>query len=102
MPGTDYLTETTDTIVVDTIYHLLQDRRVTYIAMDIEGTERKAICGTEQTIRQWKPQLAISVYHRREDIFDLLLLIKSFVPDYKFFLRHYMYDQTETILYAEY
>jgi hypothetical protein len=68
--------------------------------MDIEGSEHNAILGAEQTIKKWKPKMAVSVYHRREDMFDLLLLLKSFVPDYKFFLRHYTDNQTETVLYA--
>ena len=87
-------------IEVDSIDSILQGRRVTYIAMDIEGAEHNAILGAEQTIKKWKPKMAVSVYHKREDMFDILLLLKSFVPDYKFYLRHYTNNQTDTILYA--
>lgn len=87
-------------IEVDTIDNLLHGRRVTYITMDIEGAEHNAVLGAEQTIRRWRPKIAVCVYHRREDMFDLPLLLKSFVPEYRFFMRHYTDNQTETVLYA--
>lgn len=89
-----------DSVEVDAIDNILCGRRVTYISMDIEGAEHNAIVGAEQTIKKWKPRMAVSVYHRREDLFDLLLLIKSFVPEYRFYMRHYTENQTETVLYA--
>ena len=87
-------------IEVDTIENVLYGRRVTYVSMDIEGAEHNAILGAEQTIKKWKPKMAVCVYHKREDLFDLLLLLKSFVPQYKFYMRHYSDNQTETVLYA--
>jgi FkbM family methyltransferase len=89
-----------NTIEADTIDSILQGRRVTYISMDIEGAEHNAILGAEQTIKKWKPTMAVCVYHKQEDLFDLLLLLKSFVPQYRFYLRHYTDNQTETVLYA--
>jgi len=88
------------TIEVDAIDNVLQGRRVTYISMDIEGAEHSAILGAEKTIKKWKPKIAVCCYHRREDLFDLLLLLKSFLPQYKFYMRHYTDNQTETVLYA--
>jgi FkbM family methyltransferase len=89
-----------NSIEVDAIDNILHGRRVTYISMDIEGAEHNAILGAEQTIKKWKPKMAVCVYHKREDLFDLLLLLKSFVPKYKFYMRHYTNNQTETVLYA--
>ena len=87
-------------IEVNPIDDILRERRVTYIAMDIEGAEHNAILGAERTIKKWKPRMAVCVYHKREDLFDILLLLKSFVPQYKFHMRHYTDNQTETVLYA--
>lgn len=87
-------------IEVDTIDNLLEGRRVTYFQVDIEGAEHSAIVRAERTIRQWRPRMAVCVYHRREDLYDILLLLKSFVPEYKFHVRHYTDNQTETVLYA--
>jgi FkbM family methyltransferase len=104
--GSSRVSETADaslpatSIDVDTIDNVLQGRRVTYVSMDIEGAERNALVGGEQSIRKWRPRIAVCVYHRREDLFDLILLLKSFVPQYRFYLRHYTDNQTETVLYA--
>jgi FkbM family methyltransferase len=104
--GSSRVSETVDaafpstSIEVDTIENVLQGRRVTYISMDIEGAEHNAVLGAEQTIKKWRPKIAVCVYHKREDLFDLLLLLKSFVPEYKFYMRHYTDNQTETVLYA--
>ncbi|MEI6423714.1 MAG: FkbM family methyltransferase, partial [Lentisphaerota bacterium] len=89
-----------NSIEANTIDDVLHGRRTTYIAMDIEGAEHNAILGAEQSIKKWKPKMAVCVYHKREDLYDILLLLKSFVPDYKFYLRHYASNQTETVLYA--
>lgn len=104
--GSSRISETTDTtfpstsIEVDTIENILNGRRVTYISMDIEGAEHNAILGAKESIKKWKPKIAVCVYHKREDLFDLPLLLKSFVPQYKFYMRHYTENQTETVLYA--
>lgn len=87
-------------IEVDSVDSILNGRRVTYISMDIEGAEYNALLGAEQTIKKWKPKMAVCVYHKREDLFALLLLLKSFIPNYSFYMRHYSDNQTETVLYA--
>ena len=62
-----------------------------YIKMDIEGYEKEAIVGGVLTLRKSKPKLNIAAYHRFEDFFELILLIHSINPDYRFFLRHHPY-----------
>lgn len=39
-----------------------------------------------ETIRSNKPKLAICVYHKREDLIQIPLLIKEYNEDYKFYL----------------
>ena len=73
---------------------------VTFIKMDIEGSEYQAILGAEKMITSHKPKLAISVYHKPEDIWQLPLLIYRFNHEYKFYLRHYSFGNNETVLYA--
>lgn len=72
----------------------------TFIKMDIEGAELEALKGAEQLICGHKPKLAICVYHKREDIYTIPKLLKSFRDDYKFYLRHYSDTIYETVLYA--
>lgn len=76
------------------------DKRVTFIKMDIEGSESEAIKGAAHIIRTQRPKLAICLYHRPEDIIELPALVLSLVPDYRLYMRHYTFHSGETILYA--
>jgi FkbM family methyltransferase len=72
-----------------------------FIKMDIEGSEIEALKGTAYTIRTKKPRLAVSVYHKPEDIIEIPLFLHELLPEYKFYLRHdCLVNLTETILYA--
>jgi len=73
---------------------------VSFIKMDIEGSEYEALLGARQTICQYKPTLAISIYHKYRDIIEIPQLIREYEPDYRFYLRHHSAHIYETILYA--
>lgn len=57
----------------------------TYIKMDIEGGELDALIGCQETIKKLKPKLAICLYHKRQDMWQIPLYIHSLVPEYKFY-----------------
>lgn len=61
---------------------------VTFIKMDIEGGEQKAILGCTNHIQATHPKLAISVYHNNEDIWKCARMIDEIDPTYKFYLRY--------------
>lgn len=79
---------------------IVGDEKITFIKMDVEGSELKALEGARRTIQNHKPKLAISIYHKYEDIIDIPLKILSLVPEYNFYIRHYSTDIWETVLYA--
>lgn len=79
---------------------LLGDQSVTFIKMDIEGAESEALRGACRIIREQHPKLAISIYHKKEDIWTLPGLILEYYPDYKLYLRHYSFAHYDTVLYA--
>lgn len=86
-------------IEVDSI-DAVMDVAATFIKMDIEGCEYEALLGAREMIRNNKPKLAISAYHKKDDIWKLPWLIHSINPEYKFYLRHYSFSTNETVLYA--
>ena len=67
---------------------LVKGNVIDYIKFDVEGSEQEAIAGAEETIARDLPTLAVSLYHRSEDLFSLPLLLKERFPAYDgFYLR---------------
>ena len=89
------------TVHVHTIDHYFADKTApTFIKMDIEGMEPQALAGGEQVIRRRRPKLAICVYHLPQHIWGVPLMARTWNPDYRFYLRHYSTNMSETVMYA--
>lgn len=73
---------------------------VNFIKMDIEGAEPNALRGAENTIRKYKPTLAIAIYHSLSDFVHIPQYLHSLNLGYKFYLGHYTIFEEETILFA--
>ncbi len=78
----------TRVVSVDTI---LCGMSASYIKADVEGADFETILGMKNTLKNFKPKLNFSAYHRFEDIFRLAILIKEINPEYKIYLRHHPY-----------
>ena len=68
--------------------------------MDIEGFELQALKGAKKILKEQLPVLAISIYHKREDIWELPNFIMSISDKYRFYMGHYSIGMTDTVLYA--
>ena len=80
---------------------LTKDSEVNYIKMDIEGAELEALIGAKQTIIKQLPHLAISIYHKPADLWELGLWIYSVSGNqYSYHIRNYGYQTFDTVLYA--
>lgn len=73
---------------------------ISYMKMDIEGSELQALRGAKKQIVKNHPTLAVCVYHKIEDILEIWNYLRTLVPDYRFYLRHHMCSGSETVLYA--
>jgi FkbM family methyltransferase len=89
-----------DTVQVLPLDDALGGRSTTYIKFDVEGAERDALLGVANTIRSHQPVLAVCLYHKPEDLWDLPLLIRTLGSDYKMYLRRYSDERWETVCYA--
>jgi len=87
-------------IEVRALDDILDDKAVTFIKLDIEGAEMKALEGAKEIIRKYKPKMAICIYHRINDIVEIPLYIKDLSDEYRFYIRHYQLGAGETVLYA--
>ncbi len=85
---------------IRSIDSVLQGNEATFIKMDIEGAEMDALIGAKETIKKHRPILAISVYHRAFDLLNIPIYIKSIVPEYKMYLRHYSNTVYDLVLYC--
>lgn len=74
----------------NTIDNILNGECATYVKMNIEGSELKALEGAEGLIREYSPRLAIAGYHKTWDLWEIPLKIKAYNSRYKFKLKSYM------------
>ena len=77
---------TIETITIDTFSNHRNLEKVDFIKMDIEGSEIPALIGATHTIKQHKPKLAISAYHKWDDLLLIPQLIHNIREDYKYYL----------------
>lgn len=98
--GSSPVSDEFDTIKTVQLDKFLRNEKVSFIKMDIEGEEYNALIGAKNIITEQRPRLAISVYHRNDDILKIPELLLELNPDYKFCMRHYSILTNETILYA--
>lgn len=78
----------------------LGDAHASLIKMDIEGSEMAALRGARKTIAQEAPILAICVYHRQDDLWNVPLLIDNIAPGYSFYLRPHLLEGWDLVCYA--
>ena len=77
----------------------LQIPNPTFIKMDIEGFEVPALLGAIGTIRVYEPRLAISVYHRFDDLRRIPEVVDLAKVPYRIYLRHYTEGIDETVMF---
>ena len=73
---------------------------VTFIKLDIEGAEGPALEGMRETIARYKPKLALSAYHKADDLIRLISIVREIRDDYRFELRHYSRMIWDMVVYA--
>lgn len=72
---------------------------VSLIKMDLEGWETRALAGSRRLIRDFRPKLALAVYHRASDFRDIARFALGIHPDYRVYLRHYTQGWSETVMF---
>lgn len=70
-----------------TVESLCADFSPDLIKLDVEGAEMRALKGAASVIRRDRCALAVSLYHRTEDLFSLPLYLFGLCPNYRFYLR---------------
>ena len=77
--GKDQIIELT---TIDDIVRNLKLSQVDYIKLDIEGSELNALKGAIQTLKRWRPRLAVSAYHKKGDPAAICSAVWEVQPGY--------------------
>lgn len=100
--GSSSISEQSNGMVLGIILDdLLKMTPINYLKMDIEGAELAALKGSEKIIKRDLPHLAISIYHKPSDLWEIGLYLSSIYKNkYKYYIRNYGHQTFDTILYA--
>jgi len=64
---------------IDKLVGELKLDRVDFIKMDIEGAERQALTGAAETLRRFRPRMAISLEHIASDVDEIPKVVARYV-----------------------
>lgn len=92
--------ESKENIRVKKLDDVSEAEDATFIKMHVEGSELAALKGAEKIIKANKPKIAVSLYHNLNQLLDVPAYLKSLVPEYKLYMRHYSSGTSESVLYA--
>jgi len=74
--------------------------RADWIKLDVEGAEHEALEGARRLLGERPPKLAICIYHRPRDLWELPIQLKETVPGYRLHLGHHSQNLYDTVCYA--
>ena len=87
-------------ILVKKLDDLFLNQEITYLKMDIEGTEKSALLGARELIVRYHPKMMISAYHKIEDLWEIPETIWKIDSNYKIFVGHAPSVSTELEFYC--
>ena len=87
-----------ETITID---DLLDGEAVSHIALDVEGSEQKAIEGAKEATSKFDPSCAVCLYHNLDDYLKLPTQLHRLSGEKKLYVRqHSCIPFIENVLYA--
>ncbi|MBC7511992.1 MAG: FkbM family methyltransferase, partial [Ferruginibacter sp.] len=94
-------TGSTTTVSIDDFVRLNKIEKVDFIKMDIEGAEPLALKGSIETIKRFRPKLAIATYHSMKDFVNIPDWILHLDLGYEIYIDHFTIHSEETICFAK-
>lgn len=78
------------------------DDNISFVVLDVEGSEQMVLKGAKKLIKEKKPKLAICLYHSISDYLEIPLLIKELSDNsYTYYVKqHSCISPIEAVLYA--
>ena len=78
----------------------IENYKNVFIKLDTEGFEAQVIKGMRRSIEKYQPNLAVSLYHRFNDLWYIPILLNNINSNYDFFLRQHGNDSMDLVLYC--
>lgn len=72
----------------------------TFIKMHLEGGELAALKGARRTIRQYRPVLAVTLYHNQDGVWKIPLYLMNNTRDYAHYFRLHSWGGTGAVFYS--
>lgn len=88
------------TVSIDDWVERCNPEKIDFIKMDIEGSELDALHGAAETLKRYRPKLAIAIYHRPEDIYQIPDFLMSLNLGYRCYFKHPTAEGFETVMLA--
>jgi FkbM family methyltransferase len=79
---------------------LLQGIAVTFLKLDVEGAEIAALHGASELIKRYRPVMAISLYHKPQDLWEIPEYLLQICENYDFYIRQHYFNSFDSVLYA--
>jgi FkbM family methyltransferase len=89
------------TVKVTTIDQIVSEaglERVDFMKFDIEGAERQALQGARETLKHFKPSLAITAEHFADDYREIPRVVRGIVPEYTVTCGHCVFSAAGLIV----
>jgi len=71
-----------------------------FLKIDVEGADLDTLMGAINSIKKNRPYIAVALYHRPNDLWEIPLFLISNITDYKFYIRQHGHNLIETVLYC--
>jgi FkbM family methyltransferase len=97
-PGRTVVPATTETI--DALVARGAIATVDFLKLDVEGAELDVLRGAAETLRTFRPRLALAAYHRPDDLAALPAYLTSLGLTYRWYLQCSTMTDVDTILFG--
>lgn len=87
-------------ITIDNFIENHKLEKFDFLKLDVEGAELNVLIGAIESIKKFRPKLAISIYHSLEDFFEIPYYLMQELKEYNFNIRLYSGALMDTVLYA--
>ena len=82
------------------IDQVFRELNFNFLKIDVEGADLETIVGSKNSLLRLRPDIAVSLYHKPKDLWEIPIYLKKLLPDYKFYLRQHGECCLETVLYC--